>query len=214
MVIISHDQEFLNKMGTRMFWLNHGKLRKRDGEYRGFFEWSEELIEIEKSQIHKIKQKVKSETKWSIEGISGRRKRNMGRMRELEKLNEDYSINETVTVTDGSINLYTNSILTMNTESVNAFWSESASGKIYTFNTETKVIEEFAAPINDGIAFNTVVKQHPKTKQVYVAGLEGFIDPDNTVLVIYNADKTVAKTIQKVGASPIDIYFSDKEFTN
>ena len=90
MVIISHDQEFLNKMGTRMFWLNHGKLRKRDGEYKGFFEWSEELIEIEKSQIHKIKQKVKSETKWSVEGISGRRKRNMGRMRELEKLNEDY----------------------------------------------------------------------------------------------------------------------------
>ena len=130
------------------------------------------------------------------------------------KLNEDYSINEAVTVTDASINLYTNSILTMNTESVSAFWSESASGKIYTFNTETKVIEEFAAPINDGIAFNTVVKQHPKTKQVYVAGLEGFIDPDNTVLVIYNADKTVAKTIQKVGASPIDIYFSDKEFTN
>ena len=91
MVIISHDQEFLNKMGTRMFWLNHGKLRKRDGEYKGFYEWSEELIEIEKNQIHKIKQKLKSETKWSVEGISGRRKRNMGRMRELEKLNEDYS---------------------------------------------------------------------------------------------------------------------------
>ena len=91
MIIISHDQEFLNNMGTRMFWLNHGKLRKRDGKYKGFFEWSDELIEIEKNQIHKIKQKIKSETKWSIEGISGRRKRNMGRMRELEKLNEDYS---------------------------------------------------------------------------------------------------------------------------
>ena len=91
MVIISHDQEFLKKMGTRMFWLNHGKLRKRDGEYKDFFEWSKELIEIEKNQIHKIKQKVKTEIKWSVEGISGRRKRNMGRMRELEKLNEDYS---------------------------------------------------------------------------------------------------------------------------
>ena len=128
------------------------------------------------------------------------------------KLNEDYSINETVTDTDGVINLYTNSILTMNSESVNAFWSESASGKIYTFNTETKVIEEFAAPINDGIAFNTVVKQHPNTKQVYVIGLKDFIDPDNSGLVIYNADKTVAKTVDNVGASPIDIYFSAKEF--
>ena len=95
MVIISHDQEFLNKMGTKIFWLNHGKLRKRDGEYKGFFEWSEELNGIEKAQIHKIKQKIKSETKWSVEGISGRRKRNMGRMRELEKLTEDFSTKKT-----------------------------------------------------------------------------------------------------------------------
>ncbi|OAD46502.1 DUF5074 domain-containing protein [Polaribacter atrinae] len=130
------------------------------------------------------------------------------------KLNANYSINETVTVTDTAINLFKNSILTMNSESTNAFWSESASGKIYTFDTETKVIEEFATPINEGIALNTVVKQHPKTKQVYVIGLEDFMDPDNSVLVIYNLDKTVANTVTKVGASPIDLYFSDKEFIN
>ena len=130
------------------------------------------------------------------------------------KLDADYSINETITVTDASINLFKNSILTMNSESTDAFWSESASGKIYTFNTETKVIEEFATPVNNGIALNTIVKQHPKTKQVYVIGLEDFINPDNSVLVIYNADKTVAKTVKKVGVSPIDLYFSDKEFTN
>ena len=42
------------------------------------------------NKTNKIKQKIKSETKWSIEGISGRRKRNMGRVRELEKLNQNY----------------------------------------------------------------------------------------------------------------------------
>lgn len=91
MIVISHDQEFLKKIGTKTFWLNQGKLRKRDGKYEGFFEWSEELIETEKNQVHKLKQKIKTETKWSIEGISARRKRNMGRIRELDKLNEDYS---------------------------------------------------------------------------------------------------------------------------
>ena len=43
-----------------------------------------------KSQSFKIKQKIKSETKWSVEGISARRKRNIGRVRELEKLIEHY----------------------------------------------------------------------------------------------------------------------------
>ena len=91
MILISHDHNFLNKIGNKTFWLNRGKLRKRDGGYKGFFEWSESLLEIEKNQTHKIKQKIKSETKWSVEGISGRRKRNMGRVKELEKLNESYS---------------------------------------------------------------------------------------------------------------------------
>ena len=91
MILISHDHDFLNKIGNKTYWLHNGKLRKRDGEYKGFFEWSESLMEIDKNQNHKIKQKIKSETKWSVEGISGRRKRNMGRVKELEKLNESYS---------------------------------------------------------------------------------------------------------------------------
>jgi len=86
MILISHDHDFLNKIGNKTYWLHNGKLRKRDGEYKGFFEWSESLMEIDKNQNHKIKQKIKSETKWSVEGISGRRKRNMGRVKELEKL--------------------------------------------------------------------------------------------------------------------------------
>jgi hypothetical protein len=129
-------------------------------------------------------------------------------------LKNDYSISKTVTVTDASINLFKNSILSINSESFDAFWSESASGKIYKFNTETKIIEEFASPINEGISFNTVVKQHPKTKQVYVIGLEDFINTENSILAIYNIDKTIDKTVKKVGISPIDIYFSNKEFTN
>ena len=91
MILISHDHDFLNKIGNKTYWLHNGKLRKRDGEYKGFFEWSESLMEIDKNQNHKIKQKIKSETKWSVEGISGRRKRNMGRVKELQKLNEIYS---------------------------------------------------------------------------------------------------------------------------
>ena len=94
MIIVSHDQEFLKKIGTKTFWFNKGQLIKREGPYNDFFKWTGELIDIEKDKLHKIKQKIKSETKWSIEGISGRRKRNMGRVRELEKLNQNYENNK------------------------------------------------------------------------------------------------------------------------
>ena len=94
MIIVSHDQEFLKKIGTKTLWFNKGQLIKREGPYDDFFKWTGELIDIEKDKLHKIKQKIKSETKWSIEGISGRRKRNMGRVRELEKLNQNYENNK------------------------------------------------------------------------------------------------------------------------
>ncbi len=90
MVIVSHDQEFLKKIGTKTFWLHNGKILKREGPYENFNEWSKELIEVEKIKSHKLKQKIKSETKWSIEGISARRKRNMGRVRALEKLSQNF----------------------------------------------------------------------------------------------------------------------------
>ena len=91
MLIVSHDQEFLKKVGNKTFWLYQNKLITREGPYEGFYEWSQTQIQSLKTQSSKIKQKIKSETKWSIEGISARRKRNMGRVRELEKLTEYYN---------------------------------------------------------------------------------------------------------------------------
>ena len=48
------------------------------------------MIKVENIKSHKLKQKIKSEKKWAVEGISARRKRNMGRLRDLEKLSKNY----------------------------------------------------------------------------------------------------------------------------
>ncbi|MDA7579248.1 ABC-F family ATP-binding cassette domain-containing protein [Alphaproteobacteria bacterium] len=90
MLIVSHDQNFLKKIGTKTYWLYQNELISREGLYDGFYDWAETHVETRKTQSSKIKQKIKSETKWSIEGISARRKRNMGRVRELEKLTKHY----------------------------------------------------------------------------------------------------------------------------
>ena len=89
-IIVSHDQEFLKNISTKTFWIHQAQILKREGPYDNFHSWTNEVIEIEKIKSHKLKQKLKSEKKWAIEGISARRKRNMGRLRDLEKLSKNY----------------------------------------------------------------------------------------------------------------------------
>ncbi len=90
LIIVSHDQEFLRKIATRTFWIHQAQILKREGPYDNFQNWTNEIIEVEKIKSHKLKQKIKSEKKWAIEGISARRKRNMGRLRDLAKLFKNY----------------------------------------------------------------------------------------------------------------------------
>ena len=90
LIIVSHDQEFLRKIATKTFWIHQAQILKREGPYDNFQNWTNEIIEVEKIKSHKLKQKIKSEKKWAIEGISARRKRNMGRLRDLEKLSKNY----------------------------------------------------------------------------------------------------------------------------
>ena len=89
-IIVSHDQEFLKKISTKTFWIHQAQILKREGPYGNFQSWTNEVIEVEKMKSHKLKQKIKSEKKWAVEGISARRKRNMGRLRDLEKLSKNY----------------------------------------------------------------------------------------------------------------------------
>ncbi|CAM1361088.1 conserved exported protein of unknown function [Tenacibaculum soleae] len=127
-------------------------------------------------------------------------------------LNTDYSIKETVTVNDPTLNLFKTSMFSMNKTSNHIYWSEVATGLVYRFNTETKTIEEFANPSTNNILLTSVIREHPITKQVYVLGFEDFFDTEKSVLIIYNQDKTVFKTIKNVGNSPIDIYFSNVKY--
>ncbi len=89
-IIVSHDQEFLKKISTKTFWIHQAQILKREGPYSNFQSWTNEVIEVEKMKSHKLKQKIKSEKKWAVEGISARRKRNIGRLRDLEKLSKNY----------------------------------------------------------------------------------------------------------------------------
>ncbi len=88
-VLISHDRAFLRALTRATLWLDRGTLRRRESGFEGFEDWRETIWSEEDEARHKLDRKIKAEGKWAVEGISARRKRNMGRVRALQTLRAD-----------------------------------------------------------------------------------------------------------------------------
>ena len=88
LVLISHDRAFLRALGTGIIWIQQGTLRRREGSFDQFEDWSEGILAEEAVRLHKLDRKIAEETRWSHQGISARRKRNQGRLRELQELRQ------------------------------------------------------------------------------------------------------------------------------
>jgi ATP-binding cassette subfamily F protein uup len=86
LVLISHDRAFLRSLGNGIIWINQGKLRRREGAFDQFEDWSEGIMTEEAVRLRKLDKRIADETRWSHQGISARRKRNQGRMRELAEM--------------------------------------------------------------------------------------------------------------------------------
>ncbi len=85
-VLISHDRAFLRALSKATLWIDRGEVRRRDSGFEGFEDWRETVWAEEDEARHKLDRKIKHEAKWAVEGISARRKRNMGRVRALQAL--------------------------------------------------------------------------------------------------------------------------------
>jgi len=88
-VLISHDRAFLRALTTATLWIDRGQVRRRDAGFDGFEEWRDKLWAEEDLARHKLDRKIKAEARWAVEGISARRKRNMGRVRALHELRDE-----------------------------------------------------------------------------------------------------------------------------
>ncbi|MBT7488036.1 MAG: ATP-binding cassette domain-containing protein, partial [Rhodospirillales bacterium] len=70
-------------------WLDRGSVRRMDEGFGRFDAWSEEILTQEQTETKKLDKLIAQETVWSHQGITARRKRNMGRMRRLRDLRRD-----------------------------------------------------------------------------------------------------------------------------
>ncbi|MEM9331148.1 MAG: ABC-F family ATP-binding cassette domain-containing protein [Pseudomonadota bacterium] len=85
-VMISHDRRFLEKLSRKTVWMDRGQSRTMNSGFARFEEWRDETLEQEETDRHKLTRKIVREEHWITHGVSGRRKRNMRRVRELADL--------------------------------------------------------------------------------------------------------------------------------
>ena len=86
LVLISHDRRFLQNLSRSTIWINQGVTHNLNKRFIDFESWREDFIENEIIKRHKFDRKLASETEWLNQGVSGRRKRNMGRLNALKDL--------------------------------------------------------------------------------------------------------------------------------
>lgn len=87
-VLISHDRRFLDNLSNRTVWMDRGQTRDLDKGFGAFEDWRDEYLEQEELERHKMERKVHREQHWVVHGVSGRRKRNVRRLKELGDLRQ------------------------------------------------------------------------------------------------------------------------------
>ncbi|MFV0245591.1 MAG: ABC-F family ATP-binding cassette domain-containing protein [Qingshengfaniella sp.] len=85
-VVISHDRAFLTALTRQTLWLDRSEMRRLPEGFGAFEDWRDRTWAEEDARLHKMDRKIKAEARWAVEGISARRKRNMGRVRALRDL--------------------------------------------------------------------------------------------------------------------------------
>src|SRR6201996_5918787 len=83
LVLISHDRRFLENLSRATVWLDRGQTRRLDKGFAAFEPWRDEVLEQEEIERHKLDRKIAMEEDWVRYGVSGRRKRNQGRLAKL-----------------------------------------------------------------------------------------------------------------------------------
>ncbi|MBT6306558.1 MAG: ATP-binding cassette domain-containing protein [Rhodospirillaceae bacterium] len=88
LLLISHDRAFLRRLTNKTYWIDRTVVRRNSSGFAEFSDWSEKVLEDEETEFRQLNKKIAEETRWLREGLTARRKRNMGRVRQLQELNQ------------------------------------------------------------------------------------------------------------------------------
>lgn len=87
-LFITHDRQFLKQIATDIIELERGELLQFPGDYERFLEHKAEYQQALEQQQAEFDKKLAQEEAWIRQGVKARRKRNEGRVRNLQKMRE------------------------------------------------------------------------------------------------------------------------------
>ncbi|HVL73955.1 MAG TPA: ATP-binding cassette domain-containing protein, partial [Beijerinckiaceae bacterium] len=90
LVVISHDQRFLENLSRATIWLDRGVTRRIERGFAHFEAWRDETLEQEERDRHKLARKLEAEADWLRYGVTARRKRNERRLADLHAMRKAY----------------------------------------------------------------------------------------------------------------------------
>ena len=88
-LVISHDRRFLDNLSRLTIWLDRGRTRTLNRGFAQFEAWRDDLLEQAELERHKLDRKIEREQGWMHGGVTGRRKRNVRRVRELAAMRQE-----------------------------------------------------------------------------------------------------------------------------
>jgi ATP-binding cassette subfamily F protein uup len=88
LVLISHDRRFLETLSRSTIWLDRGRTRRIELGFGAFEAWRDEVLAEEERDQHKLGRKIEAEEHWLRYGVTGRRKRNVRRLADLQSLRQ------------------------------------------------------------------------------------------------------------------------------
>ncbi|MFC7290902.1 ABC-F family ATP-binding cassette domain-containing protein [Hirschia litorea] len=94
-LLVSHDRRFMENTTTATAWLRQGIVRKIDRGYKAFDEWAEQVEAEEEKALDRLETKLKAEKRWLLRGVTGRRKRNQGRLTKVANMRAEQAERKT-----------------------------------------------------------------------------------------------------------------------
>jgi ATP-binding cassette subfamily F protein uup len=89
LVLISHDRRFLETLSRATVWLDRGAARRLEQGFGAFEAWRDDVLAQEETDQHKLGRKIEAEQHWLRYGVTGRRKRNVRRLAQLQTLRQE-----------------------------------------------------------------------------------------------------------------------------
>jgi len=173
LVVISHDRRFLENVSRASVWIYQGVTHKLPKSFAHFEAWRDETIEQIELDRHKLDRKIVRELHWLQRGVTGRRKRNMGRLRALDQLRQDRRDQRAMT---GTVNL----TVSQGAASGKRVFEAEAITKAYGDNV---VVKDFSTRVQRGDRLG-IVGANGAGKTTLLNMLIGKLEPDSGTVMM------------------------------